>query len=90
MLVLSHSASAASLSPDLQDKLTALGAEETIQVMLTFIGGRPKTDTLQELSSITPQLYKMQGGRVIGAVATGTQIDDISKVRTVRTIELAR
>ena len=81
---------AASLSPDLQQRLTTIGADETIQVMITFVGGRPRPDTLQDLQAQTPQLYKMQGGRVIGAVATAEQVNGIAGIREVRTIELAR
>ena len=89
-LSLSLPAGAASLSPDLQQRLTTLNAEETIQVMITFIGGRPKATTLQDLMNHTPQLFKMQGGRVIGAVATAEQVSGIANIREVRTIELAR
>lgn len=89
-LFLSGTAGAASLSPDLQQRLTSLDPDETIQVMITFVGGRPKSTTLQDLMSHTPQLYKMQGGRVIGAVATGEQVSGIASIREVRTIELAK
>lgn len=89
-LCLSMPAYAASLSPDLQNRLATLSAEETVQVMITFVGGRPKPTTLQDLMSHTPQLFKMQGGRVIGAVATADQVNGIANIREVRTIELAR
>ena len=89
-LCLSMPAGAASLSPDLQQRLSTLNAEETIQAMITFVGGRPKAAKFQDLMSHTPQLLKMQGGRVIGAVATAEQVSGMANIREVRTIELAR
>lgn len=81
-------ADAANLSPDLEQGLASADAATGLQALITFTGDQPRAEALRELRSITPQLHALSGGRVIGALLPAEEVMRVTRIRTVRTIEL--
>ena len=88
LLLTAAPAGAASLAPELEAAIGATDGSETLQVMITFIGGKPRAADLRELTAVTEQLQAMHGGRVIGAVLPAADVARLKRIRSVRTIEL--